>query len=168
MNVGATLAKLAIERAREAGLDHAPTRALIHMALTALDRENKKGDPPDLYFGGRVDLAFALGYGYPDPDTADTAAAHRAVERAMHTIVAVHKLVNAKPARSGFRTEYDLSPLRQPHVKRGPEPHGERPKSHGERGAQAHGERGAIEGPTEEPQDTPMRSGYPQTATAGV
>lgn len=162
--MGATLAKLALDRAREHGLEHAPTRALLHMALTALDKANKKGDPPNLYFGGRIALARALGYGRTDPDEADTQAAHRAVERAM-AMIAAHQLVIVTPGRSTARTEYDLSPLRdQVHGERGCEAHGERvAKLHEQRGPKAHAQRVAIRGTTSGTDKEPLnRSRSPQ------
>lgn len=110
--MGATLVKHALERAREARLDHAPTRALVHMAVTALDTRNSKGEPPDRYFYGRVSVAFAMGYGADDPDEADSKAAHSAVGRAVQMLLDKGLIRLIEPAHSGRSAVYDLSPLR--------------------------------------------------------
>jgi hypothetical protein len=113
--MGASLVKLAYERALEAQLDHAPMRVLTFMAVTALDKTSTKtGDPPDRYYYGRIPLARALGYGRTNPDDADSKAAHSAVARAVQTLLDEGVIKLRESAHSGRSAEYDLTPLRSP------------------------------------------------------
>lgn len=106
--------KLAFERALEVRLEHASTRALVFMAMTALDRPNKAGDPADVYFAGRRPIARALGYGHPDPDDSDTKAAQQAVWRAVSPLVELGLIETLEHAHSGRSAVYSLAPLRAP------------------------------------------------------
>lgn len=98
-----------------AGLNHVPFRLLAYMALVTLDRD----DPPR-FWGGRDDLAHAIGRRVPrepdDTDTSEAAAAvrrqrkqaHEAVRVALAELKAVGVVVQVKQARLGVRAEYTL------------------------------------------------------------
>lgn len=107
--MGATLVTLAIRRARAKGIGHAATRLLVHMAVTALDKPNARGDDPDLYWAGREDQALALGY---SPDFADTPAAHQAVKRAVVELIEKEAIRLESRGVNGRRSLYSLSLLR--------------------------------------------------------
>lgn len=102
--------RLALVRAAENEVGHAATRALVGMALTARDVPNARGDPPNLYFGGRVRIALFLGY---HPDEADTPAAHQAVKRAINELVTKQLTELRRAAVNGRNAVYDLSILRE-------------------------------------------------------
>src|SRR5690606_38011620 len=84
------------------------------MAMTALDRPNKAGDPADVYFAGRRPIARALGYGHPDPDEVDTKAAQQAVWRAVSPLVELGIITTLGHAHSGRSAVYSLAALRSP------------------------------------------------------
>lgn len=111
--MGATLVKLAIARAAEAGIRHDSFRVLVQMALIALDTQNKKGEDPNLYFGGHIQLALALGYGAGGRPAADSDGALKAVQRAVRPLVQ-SGVVQVSRARARYPAVYDLTPLRTP------------------------------------------------------
>lgn len=98
-----------------AGLNHVPFRLLAYMALVTLDRD----DPPR-FWGGRDDLAHAIGRRVPrepdDTDASESAAAvrrqrkqaHEAVRIALAELKAVGVVVQVRKARLGVRAEYTL------------------------------------------------------------
>ncbi|MFP3671185.1 hypothetical protein SB717_39580, partial [Priestia sp. SIMBA_032] len=75
-------------------LEHRPFRALAYMALVSMDRD----DPPK-YWGGRDDLAVALGYPMPQAPADDNkgqsatearaarARGHHAVDKVTQSLV---------------------------------------------------------------------------------
>jgi hypothetical protein len=106
--------------ARWTGLNHVPFRLLAYMALVSLDR-----DEPPRFWGGRDDLAGAIGRTLPrEPDDTDTdpsavaarrqrRAAHEAVRAGLRELKDVGAITTAKHARQGLRAEYLLH-LSQP------------------------------------------------------
>ncbi len=94
--MGAGLAKAAYVAAARAGIDHAPTRALVFMALVALD-----SDPEPSYFGGRIALAEALG-------APSTTSGFRAVDRVMATLSTVGLTMVIRKGAPGRHTRYLL------------------------------------------------------------
>lgn len=94
--MGAGLAKAAYAAAGRAGVDHAPTRVLVFMALVALD-----ADPEPSYFGGREALAESLG-------APATTSGFRAVDRVMSALSRVGLTVVAQKGAPGRHTRYLL------------------------------------------------------------
>lgn len=125
-------------------LDHAPHRLLAYMAVRALDVP-AEGKPARRFYGGREELALALGRVLPDPTPGDEAvrrerlAAFRAVDRAVAALVSAGAVKVARHAHTGSAAEYALQlDTRQHHAERGPF---DRVEHHGERGAEDHGQR---------------------------
>lgn len=124
--MGAGLVKAAFEVAAEYDLDHAPTRALVFMAVTALD-----DDDAPAFYAGRDALAHALGKTGP--------AGHRAVTRALEPLTS-KGLIASRPAAPGHPARHLLldghgQPLginegRSPSLERATED-GERPSNGG-------------------------------------
>ncbi|KJQ54666.1 hypothetical protein RS85_01395 [Microbacterium sp. SA39] len=94
--MGAGLAKAAYLAAAKAGVDHAPTRVLVYMALVALD-----SDPEPSYFGGRTALAESLG-------APATTSGFRAVDRAMSTLSRRGLTALARKGAPGRHSRYLL------------------------------------------------------------
>lgn len=82
--MGAGLALAALQAAQ--GLDHAPARLYVGMALTALD-----SDPQPVYFKGREAMAEILG-------VAPGEAGQRAVRRALHTLTQRRHIASERAA----------------------------------------------------------------------
>lgn len=59
------------------GLGHGPMRLLVHMALSALDRESTDGTPPRLYWAPWEVQARALGLEPPPEAATDTYSVER-------------------------------------------------------------------------------------------
>ena len=92
--MGAGLVKAAFQLAADHGLDHAPTRLLVFMAVTAID-----DDPAPAFYAGRDALAGALGK--------SGSAGHRAVTRALGALAAAG-LISSRPAAPGHAARHLL------------------------------------------------------------
>lgn len=94
--MGAALAKAAYAAAERAGVDHAPARLYVFMALTARD-----ADPLPVFYGGRDALVSALG-------AKRSTNGYKAAERVMSALRA-HGLVSTERAGApGRNTRYRL------------------------------------------------------------
>lgn len=92
--MGAGLVKTAYGLADTLSLDHAPTRLFVYMAVTAKDT-----DPRPVFYGGRDDMARALGN--------RGAAGYRAVGRALASLTSL-RLVESTPAAPGRSADHYL------------------------------------------------------------
>lgn len=100
--MGAGLVKAAFTLAKRVGLDHAPTRLFVYMAVVAMDN-----DENPVYYGGRDDMARALGN--------DGEAGHKAVTRALAPLTAANLTRSTKASRGRRASHYLLDgekPLR--------------------------------------------------------
>ncbi len=94
-------------------LDHAPHRLLAYMAVRALD-VSTEGKPARRFYGGREELAVALGRALPDPTPGDAEvrrerlAAFRAVDRAVAALVSAGAVRVVRHAHTGSTAEYAL------------------------------------------------------------
>jgi hypothetical protein len=92
--MGAGLVKTAYSVANAIGLDHAPTRLFVYMAVIAKDT-----DVRPVFYGGRDDMARALGN--------QGTAGYRAVGRALSALTTL-RLVESTPAAPGRRADHYL------------------------------------------------------------
>lgn len=153
-------------------LDHAPHRLLAYMAVRSLDVP-EAGKPARRFYGGREELAVALGRMLPDPVPGDEAvrrerlAAFRAVDRAVAVLVSSGALRVVRHAHTGSTAEYALQlDARQDHGERGAEDHGERRHSTTVTVDKHHADRGPKE--QQEPSGTKIRNtgvDHPSTVT---
>lgn len=88
-------------------LNHAPFRVLVYMALRTLDK-----DEPPMFWGGREELAFALGRAIPegnDPESIRVRkAAYEAVKDVMKTLKKAGAVTLERPAMTGQNAVYAL------------------------------------------------------------
>lgn len=102
--MGLYAAKSAILVAAQLDLGNTAARLLLHMALECWDE--KRGDQePRRYFGGRESSAIALGFLAPENGSA---AAYRAVKRAIHELVESGAITRLRAGGRGLTSEYEL------------------------------------------------------------
>lgn len=101
----------AIHAAQQQRLNHAAARLLL--AMSAQVRDTPSTDAPEgLYFAGRTELAYALGYGNPDPNELTSRKADSAVARALADLKKTGLITpHNHPGRNRIAV-YDLTPLR--------------------------------------------------------
>lgn len=116
--MGAVLAAEAAVKFSDVGYD--AYRVLIWMSLQALDKENDRGQPPRLFYGGRETLATIMRPGLPPPtdDSKEARArwrnAYRDLQAAMETLVAVGAVARVGgQARDGNRQTWKLTLTRK-------------------------------------------------------
>ncbi|MGJ8721054.1 MAG: hypothetical protein ACSHW9_04345 [Salinibacterium amurskyense] len=102
--MGLYAAKSAILVAARLRLGNTATRLLLHMALECWD-EKRDAQEPRRYFGGRELSAIALGFLAPENGSA---AAHRAVKRAVHELVESGAITRLRAGGRGLTSEYEL------------------------------------------------------------
>ena len=82
--MGIWAGKSAVLVAADRGIDHAPARLLLHMALEVRDQpDDQRGILPRRFWQGRTSMAIGLGFKAGD---ADSPAAHSAVKRALRQL----------------------------------------------------------------------------------
>lgn len=133
--------------ARWADLPHGPFRVLVYMALRSMD-----DDKPPMFWGGREDLALAIGRIVPDEDTSNaevTAARNAAFKAARDATTLLTKcgaISEVKGAAPGRRRTFMLNlEARTVHGKRAPTVHGKRAQQCTENVQTVHEERAPEE-----------------------
>lgn len=112
--MGGRYAKAAIAAARDAQLGDASTRLLFGMAAGVLDNDSKtSGQKEGLYFAGRIAMAMILGRGHPDPNDADSHAAHVAVEGHVRRLRDAGLIETVQTGSIRGNAVYSLAPLRR-------------------------------------------------------
>lgn len=81
---------------------------LVHMATTALDKENAVGDEARLYFAGHAPIVlFVAGVGEDEVDAYDSAL--RRVRRAVRELLDAGAIVQVRRSVNGRRAVYELT-----------------------------------------------------------
>ena len=112
--MGGRYATAAVTAARDTQLGDASTRLLFGMAAVVLDTDSKvSGQRAGFYFAGRVAMAMILGRGCPDPNDADSHAAHVAVEAHVRRLRDAGLIETVQTGSIRGNAVYSLAPLRR-------------------------------------------------------
>jgi hypothetical protein len=112
--IGATLVSYVLDRWRH--LPERQYRALLCMAVVALDKTSKDGKAPGLYFGGHERIARTWRQPYPDDDTDEARKRRedilhevRKTCRALREAKAIEIVDTGEPVRDGQAQTYRLT-----------------------------------------------------------